>query len=79
MKLPTYEKIMVLKYYQVDFLVNKQITQTLVGPRMPTPSPNQTGVNSASFKISGHQLLPPQRLSPQKKKKKRFPVALQGA
>lgn len=46
---------MILKYYQVDFLVNKQITRTLVGPRTPTPSPNQTGVNFTSFKISGHQ------------------------
>ena len=52
MKLPTYEKIMTLKYYQVDFLINKQITWTLAGLLMPTLSPNQTGRNSASFKIS---------------------------
>lgn len=52
MKLPTYEKIMTLKYYQVDFLINKQITWTLAGLLMPTLSPSQTGINSASFKIS---------------------------
>ena len=73
MKLPTYEKIMILKYYQVDFLVNKQITWTLVGPLMPTPSPNQTGINSASSKISGHQCSPFRGSAHKKKKKKRVP------
>ena len=65
---------MILKYYQVDFLVNKQIIQTLVGPLMPTPSPNQTGLHLKSQDIS----CSPFRGSAHKKKK-RFPVALQVA
>ena len=65
-EVPTYEKIMILKYYQVDFLVNKQITQTLVGPLMPTPSSNQTGLHLKSRDIS----CSPFRGSAHKKKKK---------
>lgn len=57
---------MILKYYQVDFLVNKQIIQTLVGPLMPTPSPNQTGLHLKSQDIS----CSPFRGSAHKKKKK---------
>lgn len=60
---------MILKYYQVDFLVNKQITQTLVGPLMPTPSPNQTGLHLKSQDIS----CSPFRGSAHKKKKKKVP------
>lgn len=64
-EVPTYEKIMILKYYQVDFLVNKHHPDSCRSTyAYPQPQPDRT-----SFKISGHQLFPLQRLSPQKKKK----------